>query len=105
MAFINRVGELSTGLCVKVLITLLVITSFVGRSYICESFHPLAAFHTCYADDDERNAEELSHIERQSLLKGFLYLFRVLDEESGGEDVSEAQTEEIAGSYAFWMLR
>ena len=43
-------------------------------------------------------------MERQSLLKGFLYLFRVLDEDSGGEDVSEAQTEEIAGSYAFWML-
>ena len=38
------------------------------------------------------------------MLKGFLYLFRVLDEESGGEDVSEAQTEEIAGSYACWMF-
>lgn len=67
---------------------------FVTCCEVSESFHPVAALHTCYADDDERYAEHLSHVERKCLLECFLHFLGVFDEESCREDVGEAESEE-----------
>ena len=55
--------------------------------------------HTSHTDDDKGNGENLSHIEWQACLKGFLYLLGVFDEEAEGKDIGEAETEEPACTY------
>lgn len=67
---------------------------FVTCCEVSELFHPVSALHTCYADDDERYAEHLSHVERKRLLECFLHFLGVFDEESCREDVGEAESEE-----------
>ena len=42
-----------------------------------------------YSDDDERDGENLSHVNWERCLECFLYLFCVFDEEACGEDVGE----------------
>ena len=48
---------------------------------------------TIDADDDEGNGENLSHVDGQRGLEGFLNLLGVLDEEAEGEDVGQAEAE------------
>ena len=47
-----------------------------------------------YADDDEGNAEQLSHVEEHARLPCFLYIFRIFDEETEGENLCQTETEE-----------
>ena len=42
----------------------------------------LCTNHTVDADDDEGDAEQLSHVERHALLEGHLLLLEELDEEA-----------------------
>lgn len=53
-----------------------------------------------YTGDDERNAQYLSHIHRQTCLECYLNLLGIFDEETEGEDESKAKTEIETGAYA-----
>ena len=53
-----------------------------------------------YTGDDERNAQYLSHIHRQTSLECYLNLLGIFDEETEGEDESKAKTEIEPGAYA-----
>ena len=61
-------------------------------------------YHAADADDDEGDAENLTHVEWQRGLEGFLDLLRVLDEETEGEDVRQAQSEIPARADALRIL-
>jgi len=52
------------------------------------------------ANEDERNAQYLSHVHRQTGLEGYLNLLRIFDEEAEGEDEGEAKSEVETGAYA-----
>ena len=56
-------------------------------------------YHAPDAEDDEGNGENLSHVNGQRGLEGFLYLLSVLNEEAEGEDVGQAEAEVPAGAY------
>ena len=53
----------------------------------------LGPYHTVDTEDDEWNTEDLSHVEWESGLEGFLDLLGVLDEEAEGEDIGQAEAE------------
>ena len=53
-----------------------------------------------YTGDDERNAQYLSHIHRQTCLECHLNLLRIFDEEAEGEDKGKTKTEIETGSNA-----
>lgn len=53
-----------------------------------------------YTEKNKRNAENLSHIHRQTSLEGYLNLLRVFDEETEGEDKSKTQTKIKTRAYA-----
>ena len=53
-----------------------------------------------YTGDDERNAQYLSHIHRQTCLECYLNLLGIFDEETEGEDKGKAKTEIETGAYA-----
>lgn len=53
-----------------------------------------------YTGDDERNAQYLSHIHRQTCLECYLNLLGIFDEETEGEDESKAKTEIETGANA-----
>ena len=53
----------------------------------------LCTNHTVDADDNEGNAEQLSHVERHALLEGHLLLLEELNEEAEGEDPGKAESE------------
>ena len=57
---------------------------------------PLAIHHAGDADEDERNGQQLSHVECHACLERFLDVLGELDEETGQEHESEAQTYEEA---------
>lgn len=67
---------------------------FLFLCNISKLLHPFSAYHTCYTYDNERYAEQLTHIERQRGLECFLYLLGVLYEETRYEDVGKAKPEE-----------
>ena len=58
-----------------------------------------STYHAPDAEDDERNGENLSHVDGQRGLEGFLYLLGVLNEEAEGEDIGQAEAEVPAGAY------
>lgn len=60
--------------------------------------------HANHTDDDERNGEQLPHIEEHLLLKGFLYVLGVLDEEAEREDKGKAEAEKEASAYPLFVL-
>ena len=53
----------------------------------------LGSYHTIDTNDDEWNTEDLSHVEWESGLEGFLNFLGVLDEEAEGEDIGQAEAE------------
>ena len=69
-----------------------------------ELFNHVGASHADYAEDDERNAEQLAHVERHRGLERFLYVLGELDEEAGGEDERYAEAEEEARAHALWLF-
>ena len=69
-----------------------------------ELFNHVGASHADYAEDDERNAEQLAHVEHHRCFKRFLYVLGELDEEAGGEDERYAQSEEEARAHAFGVF-
>ena len=66
--------------------------------------------HADQSDNDKRNRENLSHVDRQGFLETLLYLFGVLDEEAESEDVRQAEAKIPACAYywhlavSFWLL-
>ena len=53
-----------------------------------------------HAGDDERDAEQLTHVEHHALLKIFLHVFDELDEEAAAEDEREEATQKESGTSA-----
>ena len=49
--------------------------------------------HAADTNDDEGDREDLTHVERQRGLEGFLDLLGVLDEETEGEDIRQTEAE------------
>ena len=49
--------------------------------------------HAIDAENNERNAEELAHVEEHARLEAYLNVFGVLDEEAEGEDERDAEAE------------
>ena len=58
--------------------------------------HPFAANHTGDADDNEGDAEQLSHVQWQAVFEIHLVDFGEFNEEAGDEDKGEAKSEEEA---------
>ena len=56
-------------------------------------FYFLGPYHTIDTNNDEGNRKNLSHIEWESGLEGFLDLLGVLDKEADGEDLGQAEAE------------
>ena len=52
-----------------------------------------ATDHRPYTQGDERDAQQLAHVERQIGLESLLYLLGKLDEEAEGEHQRQAETE------------
>ena len=69
------------------------------RTEIAEAVHPLAANHASHADSHERDAQQLSHVERQRSLERLLHLLGILDEEACDEDVRQTESEEEARAH------
>jgi hypothetical protein len=67
-------------------------------------FHPVSANHAGHADDDERDAENLSHIQRHARFECHLNVFGVFDEEAEGEYQREAEAEKEACADLFGVL-
>ena len=66
---------------------------FFGRiSLVCRRF--FSSPHAENAQQDERNAQELTHIEKHSILEIHLILLGVLNEDSAGENQEEAEAKE-----------
>ena len=61
--------------------------------------HPFSSDHTENSDNDEGDAEQLSHIEGQAVLEIHLIDFGEFNEETSCENQREAQTEEKAGTH------
>ena len=55
--------------------------------------------HEVDTEDDERNAEQLSHVEQHIHFKSLLHFLSVLNEETEGEDIGETETEVEARPY------
>ena len=55
--------------------------------------------HEVESDEDERDAQQLSHVERHALLKIYLLLLDELDEEAEGEDGCKAESEVESCAY------
>ena len=49
--------------------------------------------HAIDAENNERNTEELAHVEEHARLEAYLNVFGVLDEEAEGKDERDAETE------------
>ena len=73
----------------------------VTHLFRSQFLEPFTADHAGDAEDDEGDAEELSHVKRHGILEVNLCLFGELNEETGGENQGEAQTEEKAGTNFF----
>ncbi len=66
-----------------------------------QALHPLAAKHAGYADDDEWDGEQLAHVEQHARLEVYLYVLRVLDEETEREDERQHKAEKEAAANWF----
>ena len=74
-------------------------SSFQKKSLLRPQFlQPLTANHAGDADDDEGDAEQLSHVERHAVLETDLSFLGELDEETGHENQRQAQTEIETGT-------
>ena len=71
---------------------------------LCRLFSDKRINQESYADEDERNAENLSHIERHSGLEGLLDVLGKLDEEAEGEDERQAKAKEETASSLLFAL-
>ena len=60
---------------------------------------PCGFQHTINPDDDERNGEQLAHIEQHVSLPSLLHVLCVFDEEAESEDIEEAESEIPARSH------
>ena len=54
---------------------------------------PFGPFHAPHAEDDEGNAEQLTHIEGQRVLEVHLIDLQKLHKEAESEDIGEAEAE------------
>ena len=63
------------------------------------TLHFLRPYHAVHADDDEGNGENLSHVDGQGGLEGFLNLLGVLNEEAEGEDIGQTEAKIPATTY------
>ena len=68
------------------------------KSYSRNGLRLLAAVdeHEIEADEDERDAEPLAHVEGHAILEADLILLEELDEEAEGENLRQAEAEEEA---------
>ena len=57
------------------------------------TFRLLGPNHAIYAKDNERNREDLSHIEWESGLESLLDLLGVFNQETEGENIRQTETE------------
>ena len=64
---------------------------------------PCGFQHTINPDDDERNGEQLAHIEQHVGLPSLLHVLGVFDEETEREDIEEAESEIPARAH-LWVL-
>ena len=67
-------------------------------------FHSSALPHAPQSDDDEGDAQELTHIEEHAVLEGNLIFLGVLDEDAGSEDEREAEAEEESRADALGIV-
>lgn len=68
------------------------------KSYSRNGLRLLAAVdeHEIEADEDERDAEPLAHVEGHAIFEADLILLEELDEEAEGENLRQAEAEEEA---------
>ena len=69
---------------------------YLSRVNPCLFF--LCFYHAINAKYDEGNRKNLSHVDGERCLEGFLYLLGVFDEEAEGEDVCQAEAEVPTGA-------
>ena len=74
---------------------------YLSRVNPCLFF--LCFYHAINAKYDEGNRKNLSHVDGERCLEGFLYLLGVFDEEAEGEDVCQAEAEVPTGTH-LWVL-
>lgn len=67
---------------------------FVVHTLLFLYFHSPTPPYTPEAEEDEGDAEQLTHVEEHAVLEIDLVLLGVLDEDAGGEDEEEAEAEE-----------
>ena len=58
----------------------------VHLCFCTEAVHPLSAYDADYSDSDERQTEQLPHVDEHVSFEGFLYVFGIFDEEAESED-------------------
>ena len=75
---------------------LLLAGSLLRHNHLCRLFPDKGIDQEADSEQDERNAEELSHIEDHIILKGYLRLLDELDQESGTEADNEKNTDECS---------
>ena len=77
-------------------VSLSVGTKILFRSQL---FHPFSTPHASNAKDDERNAQQLSHVENHARLEVYLYILGVFYEEAERENEGQTQAEIEASSH------
>ena len=73
-------------------------------SFGAEAVHPLSAYHAGYSDGDERDAEELPHVDQHAWFEAFLHVFSVLDDKAEREYQRKTESEEKACADLFGPL-
>ena len=75
---------------------------YFSISYEKAVFSFAGSLHAVHAEDDKRDGENLTHIDGQRCLEGFLYLLGVLDKETEGEDIRQTEAEIPACANLLW---
>ena len=79
-------------------VSLSVGTKILFRSQL---FHPFSTPHAGNAKDDERNAQQLAHVENHARLEVYLYILGVFYEEAERENEGETQAEIETSAHLF----
>jgi len=97
----KRIGEIKSFF----LILFLFVPFYFPLFLFClQLFLPFASNHTIKSDNDERDAEQLSHIERHRTLEVNLVFFEKFNEEPENEDGCKAEPEEESRTDFFLEL-
>lgn len=78
---------------IEILLPLPVFYIYDFVSFLCYLL-PVIEEHEIETDDDERNAQPLSHVEHHVVFECFLVLLHEFDKETEGKDISQTEAEE-----------